>query len=76
MNTARNLRLLKVAAIGVAILLTLYSGISVYGAIVTMEPPRLSLTKLPSSVGLAYEDISFTSRDDDVVLRGWYVPSQ
>jgi len=76
MNTARYLRLTKITAIGVAALLILYTGISVYGAIATMGAPRLPLTETPSSVGLAYEDVSFTSRDDNVVLRGWYIPSQ
>ena len=76
MNTARYLRLTKITAIGVAALLILYTGISVYGAIATMGAPRLPLTETPSSVGLAYEDVSFTSRDDNIVLRGWFIAGQ
>ncbi len=70
------MQITKVTAVGVAILLTLYTVISLYGAIATVGTPRLSLTESPSSVGLAYEDVSFTSRDDNIVLRGWYIPSQ
>lgn len=38
-----------------------------------MEIPRLPLVKSPASIGLDYEDVSFTSRDDNVVLRGWHI---
>jgi pimeloyl-ACP methyl ester carboxylesterase len=76
MNTVRKLRLIKVTAIGIAIILVLYVGLSIYGAKAAMEIPRLPLNDSPVSVGLDYEDVSFTSRDDHVVLRGWYLPSK
>lgn len=72
----RKPRLIKVTAIGIAIILVLYTGLSIYGAREAMEIPRLPLNNSPASVGLAYEDGSFTSRDDGVVLRGWYLPSK
>ena len=40
-----------------------------------MEIPRLPLNNSPSSVGLDYENVSFESRDNSVLLRGWYIPS-
>jgi len=69
-------RLIKIIAIVVAAILVLYIGLSVYGAREAMEIPRLPLdvNSSPDSVGLVYEDVSFTSRDDSVVLRGWYLP--
>ena len=76
MNTIRKLRIIKVTAFGIAIILVLYIGLSVYGATAAMEIPHLPLNNSPASVGLAYEDVSFTSRDDGVVLRGWYLPSK
>jgi pimeloyl-ACP methyl ester carboxylesterase len=72
----RKLRLIKVTAIGIAIILVLYTGLSIYGATAAMEIPRLPLNNSPASVGLAYKDVSFTSRVDNVVLRGWYLPSK
>lgn len=76
MNTMRKLRLIKITAIVIAVILVLYIGLSVYGARSAMEIPRLPLdiNSSPASLGLAYEDASFTSRDDSVVLRGWYLP--
>ena len=76
MNSVRKLRLLKVTAIGIATVLILYIGLSIYGAKAAMEIPRLPLIHSPASVGLDYEDVAFTSRDDHVMLRGWHLPSK
>ena len=81
MNMLHSLRAIKprflgVAAKGIAIVLVLYVALSVFGAIAIMEIPRLPLKGSPDSVGLTYEDVSFTSRDDRVVLRGWYIPTE
>jgi pimeloyl-ACP methyl ester carboxylesterase len=67
---------MKATAISIAIVFAVYIGLSIYGAIAAMEIPRLPLNDSPASVGLAYEDVSFTSRDDNVVLRGWYIPGE
>ena len=73
----RKLRLVKITAIVIAVILVLYIGLSVYGARAAMEIPRLPLeaNSSPASIGLACEDVTFTSRDDGVVLRGWYLPA-
>ena len=70
-------RLVKIIAIVVAAILVVYVGLSIFGAHEAMEIPRLPLDEnvSPASVGLAYEDVSFNSRDDAVVLRGWYLPA-
>lgn len=73
MNTIRKLRFIKVTVIVISTLLVLYTGLSIYGAVAAMEIPRLPLVKSPASVGLNYEDVSFRSRDDGVVLRGWHI---
>jgi pimeloyl-ACP methyl ester carboxylesterase len=66
---------MKVAARVVAIALAAYVGLSIFGAAALMEVPRLPLHSSPASVGLAYEEVSFASRDE-IVLRGWYIPAQ
>jgi pimeloyl-ACP methyl ester carboxylesterase len=67
---------MKKTAIVFAIILVFYLGLSILGAILTMDIPRLPVNVSPSSVGLNYEDVSFPSRGDGVVLKGWYLPAQ
>ncbi len=71
-------RLLKIIAIVFGAILVLYTGLSAYGAHEAMEIPRLPLEEdvSPASVGLAYEDVSFNSREDAVLLKGWYLPAE
>jgi hypothetical protein len=73
MYTSKKFRLVKVTAIVVASILVLYAGLSTYGAVAAMAIPRLPVIKSPTSVGITYEDISFTSRGDGVLLRGWHI---
>ena len=70
-------RWVKTTGIVLAVILVLYTGLSVFGAMAAMEVPRLPLdiNSSPASVGLAYQDVSFTSRDDGVLLRGWHLPA-
>ncbi len=67
-------RWLKYTAIGLAALVVIYVGISIYAAYRVMEIPRLPLVDSPEDAGLAYEDVAFPSRGDAVELRGWYLP--
>ncbi len=76
MNIMRKHRLIKITIIVLSVILALYIGLSVYGAKASMEIPRLPLNNSPASVGLDYEDVSFTSRDDSVLLKGWYIPGK
>lgn len=73
----RKARLLKIIAIVVGAILVVYTGLSMYGAHAAMEIPRLLLDEdvSPADVGLAYEDVSFNSREDNLMLRGWYLPA-
>jgi len=67
---------MKVAGIVIAISFVIYVGLSIYGAIAVMEIPRIPLHSSPASVDLSYEDVSFTSRVDKVLLKGWYIPGE
>jgi alpha/beta superfamily hydrolase len=57
----------------VAILLV-YTGLTAYGAKRSMEIPRQLLEVSADSTGLEYENVAFTSREDSVLLKGWYFP--
>lgn len=71
-------RLIKITAIVIGAILVLYTGLSIFGAHEAMEVPRLSLDEnvSPADVGLEYEDVSFSSRQDAVLLKGWYLPGE
>jgi dienelactone hydrolase len=46
-----------------------------FGARSAMTIPRVELQDSPESFGLAYEDVSFPSRSDEVLLKGWLMLS-
>ncbi len=73
---SKKLKIIKFTSIGIGILLVVYLGLSAYGAREGMEIPRLPLTYKPASLGLPYEDASFKSRGDGVLLKGWYLPGE
>jgi pimeloyl-ACP methyl ester carboxylesterase len=41
-----------------------------------MRIPRLPLETTPTSVGLEYKNVSFESREDNVLLKGWFIPGR
>jgi len=62
----------KIAILLIAIII-LYISLSTLGAIFVMKIPRLPLEVTPMSVGLEYDNVSFESRDDKVLLKGWRI---
>lgn len=56
------------------ILAFLYVGISISLAIIITNRPPKSVTTTPSSLGLNYRDVTFLSREDHLILRGWLIP--
>jgi dienelactone hydrolase len=46
-----------------------------FGAKSAMTIPRIPLQDSPQSFGLTYEDVSFPSRHDRVLLKGWLMPA-
>lgn len=63
----------KKVAIFIIAILVIYVSLSTLGAIFVMRIPHLPLEDAPVSLGLEYEDVSFRSRDDNVLLKGWYI---
>ncbi len=59
--------------ITLVITLVVYLAISAYIAYRIMRVPRTPLTETPTSVGLSHEEVSFPSRIDDLMLKGWYL---
>ncbi len=57
-------------------LIVVYTGLSVFGAVAAMAIPRLPLKDSLDSVGLVYSDVAFSSRVDNLVLKGWYIPGK
>ena len=64
----------KALLLAPGVLTLLYGGISFIGArIVAFVPPK-AVTKTPAVLGLNYRDVSFPSREDHLLLRGWFIP--
>ncbi len=61
------------AAVIAAGILLLYAGLSALGAALVMRVPRLPLTATLAGTGLKYESVSFPSRVDGALLKGWLV---
>lgn len=67
---------MKLAVKIIAIVFAVYVALSVLGAILTMDIPRIPVRDSPTSVALEYQDVSFPSRGDGIVLKGWFLPGQ
>jgi fermentation-respiration switch protein FrsA (DUF1100 family) len=59
--------------ITLVIILAVYLAISAYVAYRIMRIPSKPLSENPASLGLDYEDVSFPSRIDNLILKGWYL---
>lgn len=64
-------RFARIAIRAISVLLILYVGLSILGAILIMGVPRIPVEGSPDSVGLTYSDVSFPTRGDYITLRGW-----
>jgi fermentation-respiration switch protein FrsA (DUF1100 family) len=69
-------RFLKITAGIIVAFVILYVGLSITGAFLAMRIPRLPLNGSPSSVGLAYTNVSFPARGTNIILDGWYLQGQ
>jgi pimeloyl-ACP methyl ester carboxylesterase len=68
--------LLRLLFFTLGILTLLIAGITPAAAIlIYTHPPRIALHGSPADLGLAYDNVSFHSRLDQVRLDGWFIPS-
>jgi uncharacterized protein len=51
-----------------------YAGVSSDIAIILAHKQQVPITKTPSSLGLSFRNVAFPSRDDRLLLRGWFIP--
>ena len=51
-----------------------YVGISFLVATQLAYEQPLPITKTPANLGLSYRDVSFLSREDHLLLKGWFIP--
>jgi len=65
------LGLALILAVAIAIL-----GISGFLGHSMTKVERVPIEETPALSGLEYEDVSFSSRVDELTLRGWYLPAQ
>ena len=74
-NSRRENRMLIAALPIAASALALgYAGISFLVAIQVVRYQPKKVIKTPADVGLSYRDISFHSRENNLLLRGWFIP--
>ena len=70
-------RFIKIALRIILVIVVLYAGLSVAGAILVMRIPHLQIDGSPSDVGLAYTNVSFPARNEsNILLKGWYLQGQ
>ncbi|HYX48758.1 MAG TPA: alpha/beta hydrolase, partial [Ktedonobacteraceae bacterium] len=71
-NKAR--KLLVALFIGLEVLILSYIGISFFVATQMAYAQPKVITETPAALGLNYRDVSFLSRQDHLLLRGWFMP--
>ncbi|WNQ13566.1 alpha/beta fold hydrolase [Paenibacillus aurantius] len=67
-------RLVRITLVLAALLTLCAAGLSTYVGWSLTHPAKKPLTETPSDYGLAYEKISFPSRDGKISLKGWFLP--
>jgi uncharacterized protein len=73
-RTPRSQRIITGLLIISGLLAFLYVGVSISLSLIIAYRPPKPITKTPSSLGLNYRDVSFLSREDHLLLRGWLIP--
>lgn len=72
----RRPRFLRIVATALAVAVVAVVGISVFVGWQLSHWPKKALDGDPSDLGLRYEDVEFLSAEDDVLLRGWFLPGR
>ena len=73
-RTPGSQRIITVFLVISVVLAFLYAGVSISLALILSYRPPIPITRTPSTLGLNYRDITFLSREDHLLLRGWFIP--
>src|SRR5947209_18498562 len=73
-RTPRSHKIIKAFLIISGILAFLYVSVSISVPVIINNRPPKPITSTPSSLGLNYRDVTFLSREDHLLLRGWLIP--
>ncbi|HLV97177.1 MAG TPA: alpha/beta hydrolase [Ktedonobacterales bacterium] len=67
-------RVVATALLASGLLTLSYAGLCLYVATRLVYVAPTPVTTTPASLGLAYREVTFPSRGDHVLLKGWYIP--
>jgi fermentation-respiration switch protein FrsA (DUF1100 family) len=67
-------KLVVVAVLLAEVLTFCYSAVSLIMATQLAYVPQVPILKTPAALGLSYRDVRFPSREDHLLLRGWFIP--
>jgi uncharacterized protein len=56
------------------VLAIIYASVSIGIAMLMAYQPQVPVTQTPSSLGLRYQNVTFPSREDQLLLNGWFIP--
>ena len=71
----RGWRIFVTALLTLSVLLMVgYSAVSIYIAVRIMDVQQTPPYATPASLGLLYKDITFPSREDNLQIKGWFIP--
>ncbi len=74
-KTDRLLRWIVVTLLIVSVVVTTaYTALSIYIATQLVYVPQKPIYATPASLGLQFKYVSFPSREDQVQLKGWFIP--
>lgn len=73
--SSRWIRRLVAALLVISALLTVsYTGLSIFIATLVVAGSPQSMTQTPAAFGLDFRRVNFKSREDHVLLKGWFIP--
>ena len=73
-RTPRSHKIIKAFLMISGILAFIYISVSILVPVIITNRPPKPITRTPSSLGLNYRDVTFLSREDHLLLRGWLIP--
>src|SRR5260221_1027892 len=67
-------RVVATLLVVVGLVTFLYAGLATYIATKLVYVPQKPVTYNPAEYGLSYRNVTFPSREDNIQLKGWFIP--